>query len=945
MNRVRLITDPFDLASYSEHTCSNLIDFLQSQFEVWPKTARLYKDTISVDHDITPQTEEDISVINSYEDELFYVVVYPGDPITAIITVVATLALTAVILLFFMPRLPTMANNTESSNNSLGNRVNKPRPNGRIPDIFGTVISVPELLTVPLLFFENDLERELCYMCVGRGDHEISAVKDGDTPIEQIAGASAKFYGPNTSPNSGSPIFSVGGPINQPLMDVTRVNDVNGQVLRAPNANQVSGNEDIRFVYPDTIQRSGSVIDFTQFFTSGDQLQVQGSSFDGDPGTIQVTESARFGSGQSTVRFENIDPRTIFSPGDYMTIHRGVYIGNDENSELLYVDLSGTYLVSSVSSTAVFLSSPSSVNSDWNLVGGYPNNRTEYRVYTFTKSASATGYNLDGTYNITFVTSSTIVLSNPALINAAWNNLTNLPGNATDYMSPSLSTSGERWVGPFIVDMPSCDRVLSNIVALQGMYLVTKKGKYRPRSVTVAVEITRVNSNDVPIGSPQTFNVVIYGDGQDRSPKGSSLWSTLSSPGRCSVRARRLTPLDLDTEDTIVDEVKWRDCFGTSIITQEHFGNVTTVHSLTLATNGATSVKERKLNCRATRKVLERNLDNTFGPNLIASNNAADIICHMTLDPHIGNFTEEFLDVDQIYETIDGVGSYFGISDVQTFNYTFDQDGISYEEMVQAVAQAVFCTAYRQGSLLRLFFERKTDDSTLLFNHRNKVPGSEVRTMRFGNLNDHDGVEFDYISPVDGTKSTIYVPSNREAVKPKKMEVIGVQSESHGKLHAWRAWNKIRYQNTTTQFTALGEATQLVLSERIDVADNTRDDIFDGEIISQDGLVLEISQPFERDPVATYVIHLQLSSGKVEVLPILTGGPPDKVTLLEPPSEPLVLDSDKWARTTYQIVRNGSWNNRHFLLTEKGSYDNGTVSVQAINYDPRYYQEDENFKA
>lgn len=939
MNTVRLITDPFDLACYSEHQVDAVIPFLMEHFGQWPENGRLYKGEVCVENDVTPQNENDIAELEAAQCDLFYVVVYPGDPITAIITVVATLALTAIMLLFLMPKIPTNANNSESSNNTLGQRVNKPRPNGRVPDIFGDVLSIPELLTVPLLYFENNLEREVCYMCVGRGSYSISAVKDGDTPIEQIAGAGARFYGPNSSPNSGTPFLEVGADVTQPLLNVVKVNDVNGQLLRAPNANNVGGNSDIRFVYPDKIERTGTAIDFTKFFANGDQLQVQGSSISSSPGTFITSQSARFTS-TGVIEFQSYNPSTDFASGQSITLTNAAYAGTNTSGGTTYVNMEGTYTISSVNATSITLSSPSSINPDWSALSAFTSNRTVYRTSTFSRAIPGSGYNLDGTYNIVSVSAGSITLTNPSLVNSSWANVASLPGGATAYMSPSLSTSGERWVGPFVVDLDSGTKVLSNFVALQGMYLVTKKGKYQPRSVQIALELTPVDADGITTGAAELFYAYVAGDGTDKSPQGVTLTADPTFTGRMAVRARRLTYLDLNSEDTIVDEVKWRDCYGTAPVSASHFGNVTTVQTLTLATSGATSVKERKFNCRAIRKVLQRNIDNTFGPTLVASNNAADIICHMALDPYIGGRSLQELDVPQIYSTISDVVTYFGIDEVGTFNYTFDQDNVSFEEMVQSVAQCVFCTAYRQGSVLRLFFERSTQDSTLLFNHRNKVPGSETRTVRFGNMSDNDGVEFDYMSAKDGSKLTIYLPSDQSATKPKKMEVIGVQSDKHAFLHASRAFNKIRYQHTTTQFTALSEATQLVLTERIEVSDNTRSDTIDGHVVSQSGLTLELSQPFVPVAGLYYVIHLQLPSGVVQVIDILPGVDSTHVVLQTAPTVSLVMGPDIWADVTYQIVGSDDMRPSAFLLTEKGAYDRSTLTLQAINYDARYYQAD-----
>lgn len=73
------------------------------------------------------------------------------------------------------------------------------------------------------------------------------------------------------------------------------------------------------------------------------------------------------------------------------------------------------------------------------------------------------------------------------------------------------------------------------------------------------------------------------------------------------------------------------------------------------------------------------------------------------------------------------------------FSYTFDDDSLSFEEQAAMIASACFCETYRYGNKLRLKFEAPQDNSVLLFNHRNKVPGSEKRTFNLGIDKDYDG--------------------------------------------------------------------------------------------------------------------------------------------------------------------------------------------------------------
>lgn len=354
MPRVRLYDDPLDLSSSTEHCPDSLLDFLADRFPTWPPTARLYKGAVAVENDVTPACEGQVEQLRAAgPDELYSVVVYPAGPIAIAMIVVGVLVVAAMMLL--MPKIPGQGSMPESANNSLGARANKARPGGRIADIFGQVISIPELLTVPLLQFENNLEVETCYMAVGRGAYDVADMKDGDTPLVLIAGAGATIYGPNTSPNSGAPQASVGVAVTAPLLDVIKLNEVNGQILDAPNANAVHGNGDIRFVAPNAIQTNNPALDFTKSFGTGDELAVASANFGGSVAVYDATtQQARFYP-NGRIEFQSFDPRTMYSAGETLVVSNAGFAGSNAGGQVVYVDVSGTYVIASVTATEVFL--------------------------------------------------------------------------------------------------------------------------------------------------------------------------------------------------------------------------------------------------------------------------------------------------------------------------------------------------------------------------------------------------------------------------------------------------------------------------------------------------------------------------------------------------------------------------------------------------------------
>jgi hypothetical protein len=599
------------------------------------------------------------------------------------------------------------------------------------------------------------------------------------------------------------------------------------------------------------------------------------------------------------------------------------------------IDLSGQYVIESLSATEMVLASPEQVNPNWNYVDLDGSGTTGYAQNISIISAPVyVPVDLQGTYTVTAVTPTTITLFDPEIENADWGFLSLFPGLITKLTSAYVAKSGGNWIGPFIVDGPDTSLLVANFVADSGLFKDNGK-KQKAFPISVEIEATPVDSDDEPIGSPQTFSATLPGNDKGRERRAITLVCELTAPGRQSVRARRTTAADYAYKGTVVDEIKWQDLFGLSAVNMDDFGDVTTVHSRTYATEGALAVKERQLNMLATRIVARP------GDDPIATTNAADVFTAICLDPYLGARSDEELDLAGIQAAVAEAIAYFGSDLAGQFNYTFDDDKVSFEEMVTTVAQACFCTPFRQGSTIGLSFERAVEDSTLLLNHRNKLPGSETRTVRFGNLDDHDGVEAEYRDPDDDSSVTIYIPADRSAVNPREVKLPGVRSRQQAYWQAWRAWNRIRFQNTATEFRALQEAAILGRNERVLIVDNTRADSQDGEVLSQDGLALELSLAVALTVGVDFQIFLQLPDGSVESIPITVGDDAYHVVLARAPRLELAIGADLYASATYQIAAESQARSSAFLIAEKDPEDNFTFTLRAVNYSFLYYANDQ----
>ncbi len=963
-----IVENPLDPQTWEQYVVDDVPAALVKRFGSWPSTARIFDlegfgdwkrcasvitpDILSA-RDVTPcgvagpEHEAAVERLGKIKGPVL-VSISPADPLTAILAV-AAVALGLAAAFLFMPKLNVATQRLQSANNSLSSRTNQPRVGQRIEDIFGTVESTPTLLTVPLTQFINNVEIEESYMCIGRGAYDVSRVRDGTTNVASISGASVSIYGPETSPNSGdAPQLQIGAAISSTVRTVLRLNEVNGQTLQPTNLNRVQGEDSIRFVYPDTIESNDPDIDFTAFFDDDDAIDVSQAEISGESGTYETTANARF-LFAGEIEFESINPSTTFAGASTITIANGTYAGDNGAGGVIYVDLTGTYPIASLTSTKIVLDDPAAINGDWGLLDDYPSDRTDHRSINFTTPVATSGINLNGSYVALSVTNDTIVLSNPELVNSAWANLDDLPGDATDYISPSISRNSETWVGPFIMDLDGTSQLLCNFVAMNGLYTLSKKkGKQEPLNVGLLIEVTPVNSNGNPTGPAQTFSTTMVGSRTERTTIGLSLWATPSVPGRFSIRARRTTATPDDEEyGAIVDEVKWRDSFALAPISETHFGDVTTVHSRTIATPGALAIKERKLNMRVTRLVPERVDGSTFG-DLVASDSADDIISAICLDPKIGRRVASEVDFDSIYDTVAEVKSYFGSDLAGEFGYTFDDPDISAEETLATVAQAAFSSCFRQGSVIRMKFERATEDSVLLFNARNILPGSQSRVARFGPLDDHDGLELDYIDPVDGMTDTFNIPRDQQADNPLGLQIPGLRSYQQAYWHAWRARNKSLFQNVSTNFEATQEASLVVAHDRVLVANRTRPGVLQGDVEAQDGLEIRLSEEAVLDPAQDWLIFLQHIDATTEVLGVSSWEPgpgeevdPYRAVLSAAPRLPLYIEADAYARATYMIVPFDDVEARAFLVSEQEPNNTFTSNISAVNYTFLYYQNDQ----
>lgn len=588
---------------------------------------------------------------------------------------------------------------------------------------------------------------------------------------------------------------------------------------------------------------------------------------------------------------------------------------------------------------------------------------------------SVVTYSLNGQYKVLSVTGSQIALSNPAAVNANWQALADNVDFTVESESVTLSSETEAlWQGWFYTNLKDHDSAYVNIVAPNGLYEMGKNPDWAGLRIYGVIESEIVNTDNTPVAGTlvsQTFNIAAPFSGDNwRSQSGgydkTNGWSTndkmrgsaaktisIENPNfeagkRLRFRISRTSNKVVGADNAAVDEIRIKDFYGTRLMTADDSPlGITKIYSKTLATEGALSIKERKLTVLAQR--LERDWQNNDA--LIPSKRIDDVIYDIATDPVTSNMTAADLDMVQIKAEVDAQIAYFGTDLCAQFCGTFDSKDITTEEMIQTAAMAGFFTAYRINNKVCLHFERPEAYPVATFNSHSITPDSFEYSESFGPRNDYDGIEVTYTDPVDDAKVTLCYPEDGSATNPdtKNKELVGVRNKVQAHMHMMRRHWKNQHAYKTCSFTAADESGIVLPTNQINVADQYRADTQQGavEALQVNGtgeVVLTLSDSVDFGGKAQATVFVQTVAGIVDNIRCMPSTNPREVILTRAPSQPISTSWDAVVRATYQLVLHDDLDRDNYIVMTKDPGDNPmSHRLSCINYTDKYYPNDKDF--
>lgn len=942
MKKVYIYHDPFDTTKNTVAEVDSVLSYLKKEFNQFPQNARIYHKAWHIDNDITKNLQNDENYADGLDGDII-VVIMPSEPISIATWIFyAITAITAAATIYMYVTMPKpVVSAAQSANNDLASRQNQPRLGGRVPEILGMLRSTPDLISAPTTYFD-ELNREIeeCLMLIGKGYYQIHDCREDQTNATDISGISVSAYDPNTNITT-TPIFQIGEAFTEaPLMTV-KSKSINGQTLNVPNDQKIESGE-IYFEAPNLIKTDSPSIDFDTLFDVGDSIAIYGAEFLVDD--VDISGDATLTTAKQIIIDLSVD---IVSVNNYFKIilngalikvtttvppvppeTEPTYVDN-------YYDLSGTYSVSSTDKLAITggfrytinLSNALEKNPNWQYLAS-----DEIVGVSIAFTDNSGSINLNGSYLIESIATNEIQLIDPDLLNSDWIKLDTLPNNNTQTqpLIVRLDKLNNSWVGWYNIDLDNTEELILNFFFQNGLFYTDSKGGVWTDSMTAILQYQYINDSNTPIGIIYEEQFTISND--SKSPFGTTRRINLPVMGKIRFRLARTTPTK---NDKTQDLTKIRDVYAASKSNMLNYGDVTVIRSKTLGTEGALSLKERKLNCLVTRKLP---LNGTGA--LTATKSAAQALIYLALDDKNGRRTLSEVDIDQILAEEQAIINYFGNTKASEFSYTFDDNNLSFEEITGMICSTIFCEAYRYGSKLRMRFEADQLNSVLLFNHRNKVPNSETRSKTFTSREGfygegYDGIDVEYTSPDDDARINYVASDDLNPTNTMKIKTSGIRTHEQAKTRAWREWNKLKFRNISVEFEALDESNLLARMDRILVADNTLIKTTDGEVEAVDGLILELSQPIEQ--AGDYSIYLQLPDATVDTIPC-SYVDEYRVQLIRMPLVNLAI-----GRAFYKLILNTSPEPLPFLMTELKPQSKMTNMLTCVNYDSRYYQNDHDF--
>lgn len=702
-----------------------------------------------------------------------------------------------------------------------------------------------------------------------------------------------------------------------------RTYDICGTVQSIPN--------DLMTVYRK-YDANGNVIEFGYYDVGRGPLDTPASGItDGDTRLSEITGSSAAVYGPFTSPNSGAPQTMVGGP-----ITEGLYITATSNE----VDGAELKAANDLTANIGDVATVSRVGNVATIVD--PTGDSRFSAYMKAGDAieliqiEAAGQNLSGIYTVLSISDVDVSFTVDGATNP-WLSIIGAPSgitpndNATTGPYDKVEASWSDWVAMRKI---KATRVLANFGAQNGIYKQSDNKKTRI-GVSMRLQYQAVDDAGAPYGPLYNVDGTLTGASSDST--GLSLSGALPTASNFRARARRLNDKDFNFGGLISDDISFDKLYAQIPDATPNYGNRTTVHTARRQTPRATSIKAPKLALIATERIYKYLGDGVFDTVLSNNTQAVQSLIRLLRDPVCGGLNLTASNMDRLLAVQAEVEAYFGSAQAGQFCYTFDSFDVTTQDIINTVAEAIFCRVYREGSSILLDFDRPRMGPEMVFTHRSKAPW-EKWTRNFNTRDRYDSLKFSYIDPATNTKETITIPADG-GLKTETYDSKGIRNYKQAYWAAYRRYQRNLLNRVSVEFAAMEEGVFARPGRAISVVKGSRVSPFDGYVVAVDGLTVVLSQNVEFTPGQEHSLVLKRRDGSVQSVGVTPGANNRTVIMTSAPQEAIYTGNEA-LKTEFSFGSEDRHNAQMMVVSTVEPGSDRTVRITGYNYTDGYYAYD-----
>ncbi|MEC9061542.1 MAG: host specificity factor TipJ family phage tail protein [Pseudomonadota bacterium] len=429
-------------------------------------------------------------------------------------------------------------------------------------------------------------------------------------------------------------------------------------------------------------------------------------------------------------------------------------------------------------------------------------------------------------------------------------------GPLAGYITKLTGTNSDKW---YVLEGDAITEVWLDLKMPSGI----KSNTGGSATVTLTLTIEELDASGTPTGVTYERGCVFAGN--TRTAQFQTFKLTQDDGigiGRFRAKIDRITN---SLGDNAIDLVTMEAVKSITPYTAD-FGDVTLLDVQRSSNARVSRGQSDKLNCLVTRKLrIYDHTTNTYGATYEETRRFCDYAFYLLHE--VSGVAVE--DIDESLWDI-----YDNLSDDQLgyFDGTFDDKNMSLRDRMEIICNTARVRYWNVG--IKWFFVREEAKliSSMMFNRRNLSASRSHRfTQSFRRPSDYDGVTIRYVDPETNSEAQIYrsidatgAIVNEEGLNSLEFNMtVGCRNVLQAINRAELEVRRLIYQSAKVTDTALMDALEMQIGERVDYVDIFDGDTFDGEILALNGNTYTTSERFDPVGGVTYYVYVTDDNGNI----------------------------------------------------------------------------------